>query len=208
MSQSATVIEGLPTGPRVPVALQTLAMRTRQRPFLERARRRYGSMLTVQVLGLGKSVVVSDPALIKQAFRADPTVLHAGTGSPLRPLLGPNSLLGIDEDQHMEQRKLLLPPFKGQRMKQYESMIAEIAAEEIDQWPDCSEFATARSMQRGPSLAPRAPACNPLSSSYRSGRRWGRASASRRSCGETSDPGPLGLGLKNSALASTAFWTS
>jgi cytochrome P450 len=48
----------------------------------------------------------------------------------------------------MEQRKLLLPPFKGQRMKQYESMIAEIAAEEIDQWPESAEFGTARSMQR------------------------------------------------------------
>lgn len=105
-------------------------------------------MFTVRVLGLGKTVVVSDPTLIKQTFQADPTVLHAGTGSPLRPLLGPNSLLGIDEDQHMEQRKLLLPPFKGQRMKQYESMIAEAAAEEIDKWPSDTEFATAPSMQR------------------------------------------------------------
>lgn len=132
----------------MPATLQTLAMRTRQRPYLERARRRYGAMFTARVIGLGKTVIVSDPELIKQTFRADPTVLHAGTGSPLRPLLGPNSLLGIDEQQHMEQRKLLLPPFKGQRMKQYESMIAEIAAEEIDAWPRQAEFETSRAMQR------------------------------------------------------------
>ncbi len=144
----ASPIEGLPAGPRLPMSLQTLALRTRQRPFLERARRRYGSMFTVRVIGLGPTVIVSDPELIKQTFRADPTVLHAGTGSPLRMLLGENSLLGIDEQQHMEQRKLLLPPFKGQRMKQYESMIAEIAAEEIDSWPENTEIATAGSMQR------------------------------------------------------------
>jgi cytochrome P450 len=130
------------------VTLQTLALRTRQRPFLERARRRYGPLLTIRVLGLGPSVVVSDPALIKQTFRADPKTLHAGTASPLRELLGPNSLLGIDEEQHLEQRRLLLPPFKGQRMKRYEPMIAAIAAEEIERWPEGTEFAVARSMQR------------------------------------------------------------
>jgi cytochrome P450 len=132
----------------MPIALQTLAMRTRQRPFLERARRRYGSMFTVQVVGLGKTVIVSDPELIKQTFRADADVLHAGTGSPLRVMLGDHSLLGIDEDEHMQQRKLLLPPFKGQRMQKYESVVAEEAASEIDSWPDDVELATAEPMQR------------------------------------------------------------
>ncbi|HEV7943067.1 MAG TPA: cytochrome P450 [Solirubrobacteraceae bacterium] len=146
--RTATAIEGIPPGPTPPVALQTLAMRTRQRPYLERARRRYGSMFSIKVVGLGTTVIISDPALIKQAFRADPTVLHAGTGSPIRTVLGDNSLLSIDEDQHMQQRKLLLPPFKGQRMKSYESLIAEIAEEEIDRWPQGVEFETTRSMQR------------------------------------------------------------
>jgi cytochrome P450 len=139
---------GLPPGPGLPMPLQTLAMRTRQRPFLERARRRYGGIFTVRVLGLGDTVIVSDPELIKQTFRAEPTVLHAGTGSPLRTLLGEHSLLGIDEQEHMEQRKLLLPPFKGQRMKAYESMIAQIAATEIDGWAENVDFATTPSMQR------------------------------------------------------------
>jgi cytochrome P450 len=132
----------------MPVTLQTLAIRTRQRPFFERARRRYGSMFTMHVHGLGPVVAVSDPELIKETFKADPTVLHAGTASPLREMLGPNSLLGIDESRHMEQRKLLLPPFKGQRMQAYEPMIAEIAAADIDSWPQETTFAAARPMQR------------------------------------------------------------
>lgn len=147
---STKSVEGgtLPPGPRLPIALQTLAMRTRQRPFLERARRQYGPLFAMKVVGLGDTVIVADPELIKKTFRADPTVLHAGSGSPLRILLGESSLLGIDEDQHLEQRRLLLPPFKGERMRSYESLIEEIAVEEIESWPENVELETGKPMQR------------------------------------------------------------
>jgi cytochrome P450 len=144
----ATVIDGVPPGPAMPMALQTLGMMTRQRPFLERLRRRHGNMFSIKVLGLGEMVVLADPALIKHTFTADPTTLHAGSRSPLRRILGDNSLLGIDEEHHLEQRKLLLPPFKGQRMKAYEPLIEEIAIAEVQTWPVGVEFPTARSMQR------------------------------------------------------------
>jgi cytochrome P450 len=143
-----TVIDGVPPGPTLPVPLQTLAMLVRQRPYLARQRRRFGPLFTMRLMGLGTMVMVADPELIKRTFQADPQVLHAGTQSPLRPILGPNSMLGIDEQQHMEQRKLLLPPFKGQRMRAYEPLIAEIAATEIDTWPVGVEFATAEATQR------------------------------------------------------------
>jgi hypothetical protein len=143
-----TIIDGLPPGPKLPTSVQTLGILTRQRPFLERQRRRYGSMFTIKVAALGHLVVLSDPALIKHTFQADAKTLHAGSRSPLRRVLGDNSLLGIDEEHHMEQRKLLLPPFKGARMKAYEPLIEEIAIEEIERWPVGVEFETAKSMQR------------------------------------------------------------
>jgi cytochrome P450 len=141
-------VAGLPPGPRMPAAMQTLAALTRQRPFLERTRRRFGQIFTVRVLGLGAAVVVADPELIKRTFRADPKTLHAGSQSPLRAVLGRHSLLGIDEDEHMEQRKLLLPPFKGERMRSYEQLISEIALAEFETWPEGVELATTPSMQR------------------------------------------------------------
>src|SRR3954452_23253705 len=142
------IIDGVPPGPRLPMALQTLGMMTRQRPYLERLRRRYGPMFSINILGLGRMVVLADPALIKHTFTADPKTLHAGSRSPLRRILGDNSLLGIDEEHHLEQRKLLLPPFKGQRMKAYEPLIEEIAIAEVRSWPVGVEFPTAKSMQR------------------------------------------------------------
>ncbi|QEC47986.1 cytochrome P450 [Baekduia soli] len=144
----STVIDGLPPGPATPMPLQTLAMMTRQRPYLERQRRRHGPMFSLRLASLGRMVVLSDPALIKHTFTADAATLHAGSRSPLRRILGDNSLLGIDEDQHLQQRRLLLPPFKGQRMKAYESLIEEIAVEEIDRLPVGVEIATAGAMQR------------------------------------------------------------
>lgn len=144
----STVIDGVPPGPRSPMPVQTLGMMARQRPYLERLRRRYGNMFSIDVLGLGPMVVLADPALIKHTFQADPKVLHAGSRSPLRRVLGDNSLLGIDEDHHMEQRKLLLPPFKGSRMRAYEPLIEEIAIAEVQTWPAGVEFPTAKSMQR------------------------------------------------------------
>jgi cytochrome P450 family 138 len=141
------VVEGLPPGPTAPMPWQTLGIMMRQRPYLERQRRRFGPMFSINLLGLGQMVVLADPDLIKHTFMAPPDVLHAGSRSPLRKVLGDNSLLGIDEDQHMEQRKLLLPPFKGARMKAYEPLIEEIALAEIERWPVGTEFATAKSMQ-------------------------------------------------------------
>jgi cytochrome P450 len=142
------IVDGVPPGPSTPIALQTLGMMTRQRPYLERLRRRYGNMFSIKVISLGPMVVLADPELIKHTFMADPKTLHAGSRSPLRQVLGDNSLLGIDEEHHMEQRKLLLPPFKGQRMKAYEPLIEEIAIAEIESWPVGVEFPTAKSMQR------------------------------------------------------------
>jgi cytochrome P450 len=137
-----------PPGPRAPTAWQTLGMISRQRPYLERQRRRHGPLFSLSVAGFPRLVIVSDPVLAKQVFTADPKVLHAGSNSPLRTVLGDHSLLGIDEDRHLAQRRLLLPPFKGQRMKAYEQTIEAIAIGEIDRLPEHERFAVAPVMQR------------------------------------------------------------
>ena len=144
----ATGRAGVPPGPRAPVVVQTAAVMLRQREYMERQRRRFGPVFTLRVAGFGHMVVLSEPGLIKQAFTEDPAVLHAGSRSPLRRVLGGHSLLGIDEDRHLEQRRLLLPPFKGQRMKAYEGLIEEIALAEIAAFPEGREFPVGPAMQR------------------------------------------------------------
>ena len=78
-------------------------------------------MFTLNIAYEGTWVFVTDPEDVKQVFTGDPEVFHAGEGNQiLEPVLGENSVLVLDEKPHMSQRKLLLPPFHGERMQGYE----------------------------------------------------------------------------------------
>jgi cytochrome P450 len=118
-------------------------------PMMEDCRRRYGDMFTLRIAHEGNWVFLADPDAIKQVFTGDPRVLHAGEANVVvLPLLGHHSLLLLDEATHMSQRKLMLPPFHGERMRSYEQTMAEVAAEEIESWPAGEPYAVRPAMQR------------------------------------------------------------
>ncbi len=126
----------LPPGPPLPRAAQTAIWARRARQMLFTCQERYGDIFTIKIAYEGTWVMLADPAAVKQVFTGDPRTFHAGEGNQiLAPLLGHNSLLVLDEKPHMSQRRLLLPPFHGERMQGYEQTMSEIAAREIDAWP-------------------------------------------------------------------------
>jgi len=98
--------------------------------------KRYGDVFTIKLLHEDRWVMLAHPEAVKQVFTGDPRVFHAGEGNQiLRPVLGDNSVLLLDEKPHMSQRRLLLPPFHGERMQGYAETMREIAAAEIERWP-------------------------------------------------------------------------
>src|SRR5947199_10059796 len=126
----------LPPGPRAPRWVQTLEWMPRAGAMLERCRDRYGDTFTLHVAYEGTWVMLSHPDAVKQVFTGDPRVFHAGEGNHiLRPLLGASSVLVLDDDEHMKARKMLLPPFHGERMRRYAEVVREIAQAEIERWP-------------------------------------------------------------------------
>ena len=126
----------LPPGPKAPRPVQTLAWLTRPGPFMERARDRYGDTFTIRIAQEGTWILMSDPDAVRQIFTGDPSKLHAGEANVvLRPILGPNSVLLLDDAPHLRQRKLLLPPFHGERMQRYGELMTEIAEAEVATWP-------------------------------------------------------------------------
>jgi cytochrome P450 len=126
----------LPPGPPWPRAVQTLAWITRPGPFMERCRDRFGDTFTIRVGQEDDWVLVSNPAAVEQVFKGDPGLLHAGEGNAiLGPVLGSHSVLLLDEQPHMAQRKLMLPSFHGKRMQRYGELMSEVADAEIDRWP-------------------------------------------------------------------------
>lgn len=128
--------DGLPPGPWMPRAAQTAIWSRQAQWMLTQSRRRFGPMFKLEIAYEGTWVVLAEPEWVKGVFTGDPKVFHAGEGNDiLRPLLGENSVLVLDEAPHMSQRKLLLPPFHGRRMAGYEETMRRIAAREIESWP-------------------------------------------------------------------------
>ncbi len=126
----------LPPGPRVPAAWQTLASWKRPTVSLLRARERYGKRFTIRFLGQPPFVILSDPGEIKEVFQAPPEVLHPGEGARiLEPIVGPNSVILLDEAPHLEQRKLMLPAFHGEAMQSLAELMGELTEREIASWP-------------------------------------------------------------------------
>jgi len=137
----------LPPGPPLPRILQTAIWSRQARRLLYACQDRYGDVFTLKILG-ETWAVLADPEDVKQVFTGEPRVFHAGEGNELlAPLLGPYSLLVLDEGEHMSQRKLLLPPFHGRRMQAYEAIMAEIAEREISSWPSGEPHALRPRMQ-------------------------------------------------------------
>ena len=138
----------LPPGPRLPRWLQTAGFIWAPVPFVSAMVRRYGDMVTFRTLFDPGFVMVFDPELVKQVFRGPHERLRAGEANAvLGPVVGDRSVLLLDGAEHMRQRKLLLPPFHGERMRKYEEVMREAADRAIDQWPEDDVFTVLPSMQ-------------------------------------------------------------
>ncbi|MEP6953464.1 MAG: cytochrome P450 [Solirubrobacteraceae bacterium] len=138
----------LPPGPRSPAALHTLAWWTRAIPFFERARARFGIRWTMKLLGTPPFVQLSDPDEIKEVFQAAPDVLHPGEGARLlEPVVGKNSLILLDEDAHLRQRRLMLPAFHGESVRALAELMTAVAEREVASWPRSEPIALHPRMQ-------------------------------------------------------------
>jgi cytochrome P450 len=68
-------------------------------------------------------------------FRLDPAIAPAGQSWEfLRPFAGPHSILLLDGDEHLHERRLMAAPFHGERMRALAPLIAQVAREELDTW--------------------------------------------------------------------------
>jgi cytochrome P450 family 135 len=140
----------LPPGPRMPSALQAVGWALRPLPFMERGRERYGDIFTLHIRGGRPWVFLSDPEDVGKVLTISPELVRAGAGEAnplLGPLLGPRSVMLLDEPEHMTHRRFILPSFHGERMRGYGEMMVEVANEEIASWPVGEPFALWPRMQ-------------------------------------------------------------
>jgi len=139
---------GLPPGPSAPVAAQTARWMRSPVKLMEDCRERFGETFTLRMARVGELVFLSDPQSIKRLFSGDrDNRLPEGRTVLLEPVLGPRSLLLLEGDQHLRSRKLMLPPFHGERMRAYETVIEGVTDREVDSWPLRERFALHPRMQ-------------------------------------------------------------
>jgi cytochrome P450 len=139
----------MPPGLGLPGVLQGVRFARRPMTFALGAQRRFGDVWQIRVPTRPEAFVVTcHPDHLRSLLTADPADAPSLTGeSPLRPILGPNSVLTSVGARHMRQRKLLLPAFHGEAVQRYVEMIADVARQEIDHWPVGEPFALAPRMQ-------------------------------------------------------------
>jgi cytochrome P450 len=126
----------LPPGPRYPSAIQMAGFWTRPLAFLERCRARYGPRFTVRLPLSPPFVMLTAPEEIKQVFTAPADVLYPGSGARvLEPVVGRNSVILLDGGAHMEQRRLMLPAFHGERIERLEALVEEVTDRTVAAWP-------------------------------------------------------------------------
>jgi cytochrome P450 len=128
---------------------QTLLWVLRPVASMRRWQQRYGDVFTIKLALTGESVQVADPQLVKAVFAAKPDSARAGEANRiLDPVLGRNSVLLLDGREHLRQRKLLLPPFHGERMQRYGELIADVTNAELERWQVGMPFPLRPAMQR------------------------------------------------------------
>jgi cytochrome P450 len=122
----------------MPSRIQAAGWALRPLPFMARCRERYGDIFTLRIREGRPWVFLSDPADVGKVLTISPELVRAGAGEAnplLGPLLGPRSVMLLDEPEHMTHRKFILPSFHGQRMRGYGEMMEEVAREDIASWP-------------------------------------------------------------------------
>ena len=127
----------MPPGPRLPSFAQTVLWALAPTWLMDRCSERLGESFTMTFWPSGiQFVMISDPDQVKELFTAPPELAPSGAGnSPVAPVMGANSVVVLTGPEHMRQRRLLLPPFHGERMLQYEDVIVEATRRDMEGWP-------------------------------------------------------------------------
>jgi cytochrome P450 len=132
----------LPPGPRSPVLAQTRSYVRDPFSFLERCQERYAvdGAVTINILGFGRTVWVTDAELIHEVFARDDEMPLSPAGNLVKPIFGTRSVTGLDGQPHLERRKLLLPRFHGERMEAFEAGFRAACDRMMERWSDGAEL--------------------------------------------------------------------
>ncbi|WP_414581664.1 cytochrome P450 [Scytonema sp. PCC 10023] len=139
----------LPDGPKTPPWLQLLQWVADPLGYMETSFQRYGDFFTARWANLyPEAVFISNPQAIQEIFTADPKLFDSGRGNQVgKVVVGEHSMLLLDGSTHQRRRRLLTPPFHGERMQAYSGLICTLAKQVSSHWTIGKPFSVRESMQ-------------------------------------------------------------
>ena len=144
-----TLPKAFPPGPSIPSPIQTALFYLRPFQFVHSCQRRYGDLFRLRINGFGNIIYIADIDAVREVFAADGTAAHAGEANAiLEPVTGAQSILTLDRDEHLRERRLISPALHGETLATAQRDIAGIAAEEEATWPSDRPFALRPALQR------------------------------------------------------------
>jgi cytochrome P450 len=142
-------VHALPPGSRLPAIVQVLRWLRTPIPMYEASRRRWGDVFTIRFPANRPIVLFGDPEAVRTIFTGDPEQLRAGESNViLEPFVGTQSVLTTDGARHKRKRRLLMPPFHGDRMRVYGEVMAALTEAVVAAWPVGRPFPIHPEMQR------------------------------------------------------------
>jgi cytochrome P450 len=138
----------MPPGLSVPKVASTVMWMRRPFALMDTCAERFGEPFTLRLIGLPPIVMTYTPEIVKEIFADDGETFAAGKfNKSLAPLLGDKSVLMLDGAEHLRHRRLLLPPFHGERMQRYGAAMLDATDQAIDRWSPGSVFSLHPQMQ-------------------------------------------------------------
>lgn len=135
----------LPPRAACPNALLSIAYLTRGRWLMAALSAKLGNAFSMRLPAFGPAVFLSDPTLVRELFK-QPHDSVSGVEPNLGMILGPGSTFALQGVAHRQRRKLIMPPFQGDRMRAYGELIERETLEETSTWLDGEEFEVMPSM--------------------------------------------------------------
>src|SRR5690348_15645628 len=149
MAPTPPPTSALPPGPGAPAWWQLVRFAGDPLGLFDACHRRYGDAFTLDIAGNGRFVMLSDPEVVREVFRGDPEVLHSGEGNSIFvATVGRSSVLVLDEAPHARQRRALVPPLKGERMRAFFDAMRLETLEAVRAWPRDAPFPALPTMRR------------------------------------------------------------
>ncbi|MGL5081660.1 MAG: cytochrome P450 [Microcoleaceae cyanobacterium] len=123
-------------GPKTANFLQQIQWIIDPLNYMHTCAERYGDVFAARVTGGYPLIFVSNPQMIQELLTRDTKDFEAPgrMNQILKPLIGEQSLILLEGDRHRQQRKLLMPSFHGERMRNYGELICNITQQVTSQW--------------------------------------------------------------------------